>query len=168
MSSNSKGLDLFTASMNLWITFSISPPLYSILKQGSKYPGKHSVPTERTNPSQKPLEPKSQVSKSFFIKNKMSFLPFYLLKFHNFVPNDYSLTHSYEYRCWSSGEHWWPILTTTSARDRVLTSANLEASPSISLLIFQESQSEESPQPVILIMTERSARIFIRLGMYFF
>lgn len=32
-----------------------------ILKQGNKYPGKHSSPTERTNPSQKPLEPKSQM-----------------------------------------------------------------------------------------------------------
>lgn len=32
-----------------------------ILKSGTKYPGKHSVPTERTNPSQQPLEPKSQM-----------------------------------------------------------------------------------------------------------
>ena len=50
----------------------------------------------------------------------------------------------------------------------MLTSANLEASPSISLLIFQESQSEESPQPVILIRIERPARTFTRLGMYSF
>jgi len=32
-----------------------------ILKNGSKYPGKHNTPTERTNPNQRPLEAKSQM-----------------------------------------------------------------------------------------------------------
>ena len=36
--------------------------LYSILKNPRTYPGKHNFPTERTNPSQPALEPKSQVS----------------------------------------------------------------------------------------------------------
>jgi len=35
---------------------------YRVLKNGDKYPGKHNYPTERTNPNQKPLEAKSQVS----------------------------------------------------------------------------------------------------------
>jgi len=32
-----------------------------ILKNGSSYPGKHNYSTERTSPSSKPLEPKSQM-----------------------------------------------------------------------------------------------------------
>ena len=35
--------------------------LFSVLKNPNTYPGKHNFPTERTNFSQQPLEPKSQV-----------------------------------------------------------------------------------------------------------
>lgn len=40
--------------------------IFRILKNGSSYPGKHNYSTERTSPSSKPLEPKSQVKPSIF------------------------------------------------------------------------------------------------------
>lgn len=33
-----------------------------VLKRGAKYPGKHNQPTQRTNPFQKPLDARAQVS----------------------------------------------------------------------------------------------------------
>ncbi len=42
-----------------------------------KKSGKHNYPTERTNPSQQPLEPKSQVSKIAFSWWTERFLPIF-------------------------------------------------------------------------------------------
>lgn len=43
------------------VSFLTSPWSSSILKNPNTYPGKHNFPTERTNRSQPPLEPKSQM-----------------------------------------------------------------------------------------------------------
>lgn len=40
-----------------------------VLKRSDKYPGKHSQPTQRTNPFQKPLDAQAQVSSPQAFRN---------------------------------------------------------------------------------------------------